>query len=67
MTSELSILAGRNKTVLEIRDFLSGEFEPVPLSDVTGYFEAQRKIGSVKLTEKPTDSKTKTSKTGTRK
>ena len=31
MNAELSILLGKQKTVLEIRDFLSGEFEPVPL------------------------------------
>jgi hypothetical protein len=57
MTSELGILAARNKTVLEIRDFLAGEFEPLPLADVMGYFEAQQKMGSVKLTDKPTEAK----------
>ncbi|MBA2301831.1 MAG: hypothetical protein H0W08_04290 [Acidobacteria bacterium] len=34
MNAELAILLGKGKTVLEIRDFLSGEFEPVPLSEV---------------------------------
>jgi aminopeptidase YwaD len=54
MTSEMSILVGKNRTVLEIRDFLAGEFEPVPVEDLLTYFEAQQKAGLVKLTEKPT-------------
>ena len=53
MTSELNSLMGQKKTILEIRDFISGEFEPVPLADVMAYFEAQAKIGSVKLNELP--------------
>jgi hypothetical protein len=57
MTSELGILVGRNKTVLEIRDFLAGEFEPLPLADVLGYFEARQKAGIIKLNEKPTEAR----------
>ncbi len=57
MTSELNAVVAQKKTVLEIRDFISGEFEPVPLADVMAYFEAQAKSGSVKLTEKPEDPK----------
>ena len=57
MTSEMGILAGTNKTVLEIRDFVAGEFEPLPLADVLGYFEAQQKAGLVTLNEKPTETK----------
>jgi len=53
MTSELNILLGRKKTALEIRDFLSGEFEPLPLADLMDYLRAQEKLGVVKLTEKP--------------
>jgi hypothetical protein len=53
MTSELNAAVAQKKTVLEIRDFISGEFEPVPLADVMAYFEAQARAGSVKLTEKP--------------
>jgi hypothetical protein len=53
MTSELNSLVGQKKTILEIRDFISGEFEPVPLADVMAYFEAQAKIGSVTLNELP--------------
>jgi len=57
MTSELNAAVAQKKTVLEIRDFISGEFEPVPLADVMAYFEAQAKAGSVKLTEKPEEPK----------
>jgi hypothetical protein len=56
MTAELNALmaqqATRKRTVLEIRDFLSGEFEPVPIEDMMGYFRAQERIGQVKFTEK---------------
>ena len=57
MTSELNALVAQKKTVLEIRDFISGEFEPVPLADVMEYFEAQAKAGAVKLTERPEETK----------
>ncbi len=53
MTAELASLLDQKKTVLEIRDFLSGEFEPLPLADLMAYFEEQQKLGQVKLTEKP--------------
>ncbi len=57
MTSELNILMGQRKTAMEIRDFLSGEFEPLPLADLMDYLNAQEKIGSVKFTEKPEEPK----------
>ncbi len=57
MTAELNILMGKKKTVLEIRDFLSGEFEPLPLADLMDYLRAQEKLGSVKLTEKEEEAK----------
>jgi hypothetical protein len=49
MTAELNILLGQKKSVLEIRDFLSGEFEPLPLGDLMSYLKVQEKIGGVKL------------------
>lgn len=52
MTSELSAVLGRGMTVLEIRDFISGEFEPVPLQDVWDYVKAQEANGAVKLSTK---------------
>jgi hypothetical protein len=57
MTSELNILLGQKKTVQEIRDFLSAEFEPLPLGDLMDYLRAQEKLGSVKLTERPEEPK----------
>jgi aminopeptidase YwaD len=53
MRAELAILVGQKKTALEIRDFLSGEFEPLPLADLMAYLRAQEKIGAIKLTELP--------------
>jgi hypothetical protein len=52
MTSELNLLLGQNKTILEIRDFLSGEFEPLPLADLMEYLRAQEKLSTLKLTVK---------------
>jgi aminopeptidase YwaD len=52
MTSELGPLLARGMTVLEIRDFISGEFEPVPLQDVMDYIKAQEAAGAVKLAVK---------------
>jgi len=52
MTSELNLLLGQNKTILEIRDFLSGEFEPLPLADLMEYLRAQEKLGILKLAVK---------------
>ena len=53
MRAELNILLGQKKTVLEIRDFLSGEFEPLPLSDLTAYLKELEKIGQAQLTIAP--------------
>ena len=53
VTAELNILMGQKKSVLEIRDFLSGEFEPLDLEDLVEYLRVQQKIGTVKITRKP--------------
>ncbi len=52
MSGEFNVLLGQKKTALEIRDFISGEFEPVPVSDVLDYLRALEKMGSVKLVAK---------------
>lgn len=53
MTAELNILLGQKKSVLEIRDFLSGEFEPLPLADLMEYLHVGEKLGTVRLTTRP--------------
>ena len=53
MRAELNAMAGQKKTALEIRDFVSGEFEPLPLADLMDYFRGQEKAGVVKLTALP--------------
>ena len=57
MRSELNPLLGRKMTAMEIRDFLTGEFEPVPLEDVMNYLRAAEKAGTIKLTERPEPAK----------
>jgi aminopeptidase YwaD len=52
MRSELTPLLSRGMTALEIRDFLTGEFEPVALEDVLAYLRAAEKAGTVKITER---------------
>jgi hypothetical protein len=36
--------------VLEIRDFLSGEFTPLPLADLMVVLKAREAAGTIKLT-----------------
>lgn len=57
MRAELNILLGQKKTALEIRDFLSGEFEPLPLADLMAYLRALEKAGTVTLTPLPPPAK----------
>lgn len=49
MNAEFTILLGKKMTALEIRDFLSGEFEPVPLADVMAVLRARETAGQIKL------------------
>jgi hypothetical protein len=53
MNAELSILLGKKMTALQIRDFLSGEFEPVPLADVMAVLRARESAGGIKLVAQP--------------
>jgi len=39
-------------SVLEIRDFLSGEFEPLPLADLMTVLRAREAQGTIKLVPK---------------
>ena len=51
--AEFSLLIARgNMTALEIRDFLSGEFTPVPLADVMAALKGREEAGLVSLTKK---------------
>ena len=52
MTGELNALLGRGMTVLEIHDFISGEFEPVPLQDVMDYVKGMEASGAVRLSRR---------------
>jgi len=52
MTAEFTILLGQHKTALEIRDFLSGEFTPLPLADVMAVLHAREAAGTIKLVPK---------------
>ena len=52
MNAEFSLLLGKNMTVLEIRDFLSGEFTPLPLADLMAVLRAREAAGSIRLVPK---------------
>jgi hypothetical protein len=52
-TAEFSLLLGKKMTALQIRDFLSGEFTPVPLADVMAVLKAREASGAIKLTPVP--------------
>jgi len=50
MNAELNILLGQKKTALEIRDFLSGEFTPLPIADLMAVLRALEAAGTIRLT-----------------
>src|SRR5262249_49407119 len=50
--AEFNLLLGKSKTALQIRDFLSGEFTPLPLADVMAVLKAREAAGAIKLTRK---------------
>jgi hypothetical protein len=58
-TAELGLLIPKKLSVLQIRDFLSGEFTPLPVADVLAVLRAREKAGSVKITPRPADPKAK--------
>jgi hypothetical protein len=49
MNAELTILQGKGLSVLEIRDFLSGEFEPLPVADLLAVLRARAAAGTIRL------------------
>jgi Zn-dependent M28 family amino/carboxypeptidase len=53
MNAEFAILLGKKMSALEIRDFLSGEFEPLPLADLMAVLRARETAGAIKLVPKP--------------
>ena len=50
--AEFALLLRKNMTVLQIRDFLSGEFTPLPLSDVMAVLRAREARGQIRLVPK---------------
>jgi hypothetical protein len=50
--AEFNILLGKGLSVLQIRDFLSGEFTPLPLADVMAVLRARETAGAIKLVPK---------------
>jgi hypothetical protein len=53
MNAEATILLGQKKTALEFRDFLAGEFDPLPLADVMSYLRAREQAGLIRLVKRP--------------
>ena len=51
MNAELTA-SRQHKTALEIRDFLSGEFTPLPLADLMAVLRARETAGTIKLAPK---------------
>jgi Peptidase family M28 len=52
MNAEAAILLGQKKTALEFRDFLSGEFEPVPLPEVMRYLRSREAAAVIRLVKR---------------
>lgn len=55
MNAELTILISQRKTVLEIRDFLAGEFDPLPLDTLMAVLKARESTGALRLVAQPVD------------
>lgn len=51
-SAEFQLLLGKGMTVGQIRDFLSGEFTPLPLADVYAVLKARETAGTIKLVPK---------------
>jgi hypothetical protein len=51
--AEFALLLNKGMSVLQVRDFLSGEFTPLALADVMTVIKAREASGSIKLTPKP--------------
>lgn len=52
MSAELRQLLPKGMTVMAIRDFLAGEFDPLPLADLMDYLRVQEKTGAVRLVQR---------------
>jgi hypothetical protein len=52
MGAEFNLLLPKRMTVLEIRDFLSGEFTPLPLADLMAVLRAREAAGTIRLVPK---------------
>jgi peptidase M28-like protein len=52
MGAEFNLLLPKRLTVLEIRDFLSGEFTPLPLADLMAVLRARETAGTIRLVPK---------------
>ena len=50
--AEFALLLNKGLSVLQVRDFLSGEFTPISLADVLTVIKAREASGSIKLTPK---------------
>ena len=58
-TAEFGLLTQKKLTALQIRDFLSGEFTPLPMADVMAVIRAQEKAGRLKVTARPPETPAK--------
>ena len=50
--AEFALLLSKGLSALQVRDFLSGEFTPLPLADVMAVLKAREASGAIKLTPK---------------
>jgi aminopeptidase YwaD len=50
--AEFQTLLGKNMTVMQIRDFLSGEFTPISLGEVMATLKAREAAGLITLSAK---------------
>lgn len=52
MAGELRQIWERGMTVMQMRDFIAGEYDPLPIADLMDYLRVMEKIGAIRLVEK---------------
>ena len=54
MAGELRQIWDRGLTVMQLRDFVAGEYDPLPVADLVDYLRVMEKNGMIRLTERQT-------------
>ncbi len=51
MAGELRQIWDRGMTVMQLRDFVAGEYDPLPVADLVDYLRVMEKLGAIRLVQ----------------